>query len=67
MDESFYVGMLLVLAACLLLGFGIWKLMSRRMQGELNGLLFDGFLAWLNRICIAMVVFAVAGFGLAAF
>lgn len=66
-DESFYIGMLLVLAACLLLGFGIWRLLSRRMQGELNGLLFDGFLAWLNRICIAMAVFAVTGFGLAAF
>jgi len=67
MDESFFVGMLLVLAASLLLGFGIWKLVSRKMQGELSGLLFDGFLGWLNRICIAMVVFAVAGFGLAAF
>ena len=66
-NESFYVGMLLVLAATLLLGFGIWKLTSKKMQGELNGLLFDGFLAWLNRICIAMVVFAAAGFGLAAF
>lgn len=67
MDESFYVGMLLVLGACILLGFGVWKLMSRKMLGELNGLLFDGFLAWLNRICIAMAVFAVTGFGLAAF
>ena len=67
MDESFYVGMLLVIPACLLLGFGIWKLMSRKMVGELGGLLSDGFLAWLNRICIAMVIFAVAGFGLAAF
>ncbi len=67
MNESFYVGMLLVLGACLLLGFGVWKLASRKMQGELKGLLFDGFLAWLNRICVAMVVFAVTGFGLAAF
>jgi ABC-type transport system involved in multi-copper enzyme maturation permease subunit len=66
MDESFFVGTLLVLGATLLLGFGIWKLVSRKMIGELNGLVFDGFLAWLNRICIAMAVFAVAGFGLAA-
>ena len=67
MDDSFYVGTLLVLAATLLIGFGVWKLVSRKMQGELHGLLFDGFLAWLNRICIAMAIFAAAGFGLAAF
>lgn len=50
---------------CLILGFGVWKLVSQRMRGELGGLVSEGFLSWFNKICIAMVVFCGLGFILA--
>jgi ABC-type transport system involved in multi-copper enzyme maturation permease subunit len=52
---------------CLLLGFGVWSLISRRMVGETWALFREGFLGWVNRICIVMTVFAVLGFVLAPF
>ena len=52
---------------CMLLGFGVWNLISTRMVGETWGLFREGFLGWVNRICIAMSVFAILGFVLASF
>lgn len=52
---------------CLLLGFGVWNLIARRMVGETLGLFREGFLGWVNRICVAMTVFAILGFILAQF
>jgi len=52
---------------CFLLGFGVWSLISRRMVGETWGLFREGFLGWVNRICVAMTVFAILGFVLAQF
>lgn len=52
---------------CLLLGFGGWSLVSRKMVGETWSLFREGFLAWANRICVAMTVFAILGFILAPY
>jgi len=47
-------------------GFGVWRLVARRMIGETSGLFREGFLGWVNKVCIAMVVFAILGFFLAS-
>ena len=47
-------------------GFGAWRLVARRMIGETSGLFREGFLGWVNKVCIAMVVFAILGFFLAS-
>jgi ABC-type transport system involved in multi-copper enzyme maturation permease subunit len=52
---------------CLLLGFGVWSLIARRMAGETWSLFREGFLGWVNKVCIAMTVFAILGFVLAQF
>jgi ABC-type transport system involved in multi-copper enzyme maturation permease subunit len=52
---------------CLLMGFGVWSLVSRRMVGETWSLFREGFLGWVNRICIVMTAFAILGFVLAQF
>ena len=65
--EGFVVLLGFALVACLLLGFGAWSLVSKRMIGETWGLFTEGFLGWLNYFCLAMVVFAGLGFFLAQF
>jgi ABC-type transport system involved in multi-copper enzyme maturation permease subunit len=47
-------------------GFGVWRLVARRMIGETSGLFREGFLGWVNKVCIAMVVFTILGFFLAS-
>ena len=64
-STSLVLPVLFAIPVCLILGFGVWKLVSRRMKGELGGFLTEGFLSWFNKICIAMVVFSVLGFILA--
>ena len=51
---------------CLFVGFGIWSLASRKMSGEISGLVFEGFLSWMNKVCLAMLLFAGIGFLLAS-
>ena len=50
---------------CLLLGFGAWRLMTPRGSEEILSLFREGFLFWLNAVCIAMFAFAILGYGLA--
>lgn len=63
--QSLVLPLLFAIPLCLLVGFGVWNLVSRRMRGEINGLLFEGFLSWINKICLVMTIFAVVGFLLA--
>jgi len=47
-------------------GFGSWRLTARRMIGETSGLFREGFLSWVNKVCITMVAFTILGFILAS-
>ena len=62
-DIGLFLGFAIPLS--FLLGFGVWKLMTPRGSEEVFSLWREGFLFWLNMICVAMVVFALAGYGLA--
>ena len=62
-DFALFLGFAIPL--CLLLGFGAWKILTRRGSGEVFNLFGEGFLFWLNAICIFMVAFALIGYGLA--
>ena len=53
------------LPVCLLAGFGAWHLVSKRLTGEIGELVNEGFLKWMNRVCIAFSIFAVLGLILA--
>ena len=48
-------------------GFGVWRLIARRMIGETSGLFREGFLSWVNKVCVAMVAFTILGFILASY
>jgi ABC-type transport system involved in multi-copper enzyme maturation permease subunit len=58
----------LVFAAVIsfIMGFGVWALLSRRIAGEFNDLVWNGFLKSVNRVCIGAVLFALVGLGLHA-
>ncbi len=60
------VGLLLgfLIPISLLLGFGGWVLVSRKLSGEFHDLVFDGFLKWFNRLLVTMATFFVLGLGL---
>lgn len=58
---------LYMLPVCALFGFGAWTLVSKKFAGEFSTQLNEGFLKWLNRICIVFVIFFVVGFPLAKF
>ena len=66
-DSDYFMLLGFGIPICILLGFGVWSLISRRMVGETMGLFREGFLGWTNRVCVAMMVFAVLGFVLAQF
>jgi ABC-type transport system involved in multi-copper enzyme maturation permease subunit len=63
--EQLVLPLIFAVPICLFIGFGIWSLASRRMSGEISGLVFEGFLSWLNKVCVAMLLFAGIGFLLA--
>lgn len=65
--SEFILPLCFAIPVCLLLGFGVWHLIARRMVGETWGLFREGFLGWVNKVCIAMTIFVVLGFGLAQF
>ncbi len=48
-------------------GFGVWRLIARRMIGETSGLFREGFLSWVNKVCVSMVAFTILGFILASY
>ena len=66
-NSDFIFTLCFIAPFCLLMGFGVWSLISRRMVGETWGMFREGFLGWVNRVCIAMSVFAILGFVLAQF
>lgn len=49
-----------------ILGFGVWALLSKRIAGEFNDLVWGGFLKSVNRVCIGALLFALIGLGLHA-
>lgn len=59
--------MLYMLPLCAMLGFGAWTLISKKFAGEFSAQFNEGLLKWLNRICIAFVIFFIVGFPLAKF
>ena len=63
-NQEFIFPLCFVVPLCLLTGFGVWNLCSRRMIGETGALFNEGFLGWVNKVCIAMTLFALIGFGL---
>lgn len=66
-DSKFVMPLCFAVPVCFLIGFGVWSLVARRMVGETWGLFREGFLGWVNRVCITMTVFAILGFVLAQF
>ena len=60
-----FLGFLIPLS--LLLGFGAWRLVTPSGAREVLNLQFEGFLFWTNSICLAVLLFAVVGYVLAAF
>jgi ABC-type transport system involved in multi-copper enzyme maturation permease subunit len=66
-DENTILYLAFTVPICVLLGFGFWQMMTARGLSEACGNFREGFLGWCNRVCIAMVVFAVVGFVLALF
>jgi ABC-type transport system involved in multi-copper enzyme maturation permease subunit len=59
--------MIYMLPVCAIFGFGAWTLISKKFAGEFSTQFNEGLLRWLNRICIAFVIFFVVGFPLAKF
>ena len=62
--QEFVFPLCFVVPLCFLLGFGVWNLCARRMIGETGSLFNEGFLGWVNKVCVAMLLFAIIGFGL---
>ena len=62
--ESFTLFVILVVPFCFLLGFGNWFLISKKRAPETLALFREGFLYWLNIVCIVAVVFTCLGYGL---
>lgn len=55
------------LPVSVLLGFGVWRLFSKQGSSESFLLVREGFLGWLNFICLGMMAFAAIGYFLALF
>lgn len=67
LDQNLTMPFGFAIPICLLLGFGVWSLVSRKMIGETGSLFNEGFTGWLNKVCIVMVIFAVLGIVLGEF
>lgn len=67
LDGDLIFALAFVVPLSLLIGYGAWKLVAKRMAGETWALATEGFLGWMNRIGIAFLVFAVLGAILAPF
>lgn len=66
-DGDLIFALTFVVPLSLLIGYGAWKLVAKRMIGETWALATEGFLGWMNRISIGFLVFAILGVVLAAF
>ncbi len=67
LDESLGLFLLFLIPICLYLGYGAWGLFNQRGLPDVFSLFKEGFLYWLNVICLAMATFGLLGFLLAPF
>ncbi len=67
LTSNFLLAIVFVIPTCLMIGYAAWILTSKRMAGEIWSVVNEGFLWWLNRVCLAFTVFALLGFLLAPF
>ena len=65
--EKHLQALIYMLPVCAMFGFGAWTLISKKFAGEFSTQFNEGLLRWLNRICIAFVIFFIVGFPLAKF
>ena len=66
-EPNYILPLVFVIPLSILMGFGVWSVVSRRMIGETFGLFREGFLGWVNKVCIGISIFAVLGFVLGSF
>ena len=67
LTNNFLLAMAFVVPICLLIGYAAWVLVSKRLTGEIWSVVNEGFLWWINRVCLVFTVFALLGVLLAAF
>lgn len=66
-DESFGLFLIFAIPLAFLLGYGVWGMFTERGFAEVFNLFREGFLSWINYVCIAALLFAIIGFILAPF
>jgi len=67
LTNNFFLALIFVVPTCLLIGYAAFVLTSKRMSGEIWSVVNEGFLWWINRICVVFTIFALVGFLLASF
>ena len=67
LTSNFFLALTFVIPTCLLIGYAAYVLTSKRMSGEIWSVVNEGFLWWMNRVCLVFAVFALVGVFLAAF
>lgn len=67
LTSNFFLALTFVVPTCLLIGYAAFVLTSKRMSGEIWSVVNEGFLWWINRVCMVFTVFALVGVLLAAF
>lgn len=67
LTNNFFLALTFVIPACLLIGYAAHVLTSKRMSGEIWSVVNEGFLWWMNRVCLVFTIFALLGFLLAPF
>ena len=67
LTSNFFLALTFVIPMCLLIGYAAFVLTSKRMSGEIWSVVNEGFLWWINRVCLVFTVFALLGFLLASF
>ena len=67
LDESFGLFLVFVIPLAFMLGYGVWGMFTERGFSEVFSLFREGFLRWVNFVCLAAVLFAITGFILAPF
>lgn len=65
--NNFVLLMVLGVPFCLLLGFGAWSVVSKRGAADSMSLFREGFLYWINIVCVGALVFAALGYVLGMF
>ncbi len=67
LTNNFLLALTFAVPTCLLIGYAAWVLTSKRMAGEISSVVNEGFLWWINRVCLVFTIFALLGFLLAPF